>query len=75
METVSNSFFPISPSKRAQGPVIKGTSLIELLGTEYGKKYDFTWKLMHLERSTPNTPLPIQFKPLPDNIYHSENKE
>jgi hypothetical protein len=56
-------------------PINYGTSLIELLGTEYGKKYDFTWKLMHLERSTPNTPLPIQFKPLPDNIYHSENKE
>lgn len=52
-----------------------GTSLTKLLGTEYGKKYDFMWKLMRLERNDPKTPLPMQFKPLPDNIFQDELKE
>ena len=55
-------------------PIKYGTSLVELLGTEYGKKYDFTWKLMHLERSNPKTPLPMQFKSLPDKFYLSQEE-
>lgn len=56
-------------------PINYGTSLTELLGTEYGKEYNFTWKLMYLEKNNPKIPLPMQFKPLPDNLYHSEVKD
>ena len=56
-------------------PINYGTSLTKLLGTEYGKEYDFTWELMRLEKSNPRAPLPMQFKPLPDDFYYSEHKE
>lgn len=42
-----------------------GTSIMELLDTEYNNVYDMQCTLMYLERINEEFPLPLQFKPIP----------
>lgn len=48
-------------------PIEFGASIMCFFETEYDKGYDMQWGLMYLERTSDTLPMPLQFKPLPED--------
>ena len=50
-----------------QTPIEYGTSIMNLFDATFGKEYSTKWPLMYLERTSDVLPLPLMFKPIPQN--------
>lgn len=48
-----------------------GTSIMNFLDTQYNNRYSTTLNLMYLERTDTVLPMPLVFKPLPDNAVEN----
>lgn len=48
-------------------PITFGTSIIDMLKADYGKKYKLKWDLQCLEKTSDVLPIPLLFKPLPNS--------
>lgn len=48
-------------------PIEFGASIMRFFEAEYDKEYNMQWGLMYLERTSDILPIPLQFKPLPEN--------
>ncbi len=48
-----------------------GTSIMNFFDTKYNNRYSTTLNLMYLERTDPVLPMPLVFKPLPDNAVEN----